>query len=450
MIKSKSKTVYILGAGASAAARLPIQNRLVEMIFKITEPPPTESSFLSDESENLLAFHYNNFMMSRRYLAEFLILNYVEPSKRNDYEAIKKKYASSESFLDDTNTENEWIEIYGLIEGLNVPLEDIFTTLDKAELNNEHFGIYNIDFLKKVKRSLNNCIIYMLSFHINQIKDNKLYNDISKFLVELRLKGDQKDDPFSIITLNWDTLLDSTLYNQCVLKKNNNVFTISPDYCCYNYDLSTNVPSTHIKAKGLYNIKIMKPHGSINWLICPNCGRLFTDFNKQISLVSVIDQNQSEQQISCSYCKNEGRSTFLNPVLITPTFIKDINNLHLKNIWHNAYLDLCEASEIVFLGYSLPDADFELKYILKKALMPHVKIRVILHQSDDPRYYSSLLKKCGNDDEIRTIFSRLNLPELRYKNFFGNHDIKFKYNGIEDYFDYVISYNNTNIDEYFK
>lgn len=428
MIANKNKTVYILGAGASAAVRLPIQNKLIDEIFKITEPPKNEKDdFLV--STDLLTFSFNNFIISRRYLADFLITNYVKADDRYSYLSIKDSYSNDISFFEDYSSEALWVDIYCMLSNFNVCLEDIFTTLDKAELNNEYYSRYTLEALKKIKNSLNNCIIYMLSYHIKLAKNNKLYVNIANYFVNKRLEGlNPKQDTFSIITLNWDTLLDTAIYSAC--EERNTILDpkIKPDYCCYNYDLNSNVPSTQIKARGMYNIKIMKLHGSINWLYCPNCGRLFTDFNEHISLASITEN--MEQPRSCDFCKND-RATFLKPILITPTFLKDINNLHLKSIWHNAYLDLCEATEVIFIGYSLPDADFELKYILKKALSPHAKIKVILHKYDDPQYYEHLLFKCPNADVIK---NKLNLPENRYNTFFANHDIDFDYNGIESFF----------------
>jgi hypothetical protein len=118
--------------------------------------------------------------------------------------------------------------------------------------------------------------------------------------------------------------------------------------------------------------------------------------------------------------------------LITPTFIKDLNSLQLKGIWHNAELDLSSANEIIFIGYSLPDADFELRYLLKKNIREDAKIKVILHKTDSPEVYNSMISYLNDADKI-SIRRRLNIPEDRYKALFSGYDITFNYDGLEGY-----------------
>ncbi|MGI5900613.1 MAG: hypothetical protein ACOX8S_11965 [Christensenellales bacterium] len=54
--------------------------------------------------------------------------------------------------------------------------------------------------------------------------------------------------------------------------------------------------------------------------------------------------------------------------MLIPLLLKGFKQLAHKNIWHNALMDLTEAAKIVFVGYSFPDADFEMRCLLKKAL----------------------------------------------------------------------------------
>ena len=430
-----NKSVFIFGAGASAAAKLPIQNQILEQIFDIKNPP-LSNSFIED---NMLAEQYSNFIISRRYLCDFLINTFCNSDTKNFYISIFKN--KCEKFTD-IDIEEEWYNVYTKVKCISISLEDIYTMLDKASILKECLNSYEEKNIYKIKNCLNNCILYVISYAINQSKDLKLYDKIAQYFVNRRLKTEQKEDPFSIITMNWDTLLDSHIYNLC---KKNNISQkdtkatkfILPDYCCYNYDLHSNIPSTQVKAKGNYNIKIMKLHGSINWLYCSNCGRLYSDFSNNISLQSINGNSVDCDKIKCRFCSNNNKKFFLKPIIITPTFLKDFNNLHLKTIWHNAYLDLCEADEIIFIGYSFPDADFELRYILKRALNSNVKIKVILHNNDDPKQYQSILKNL-DINIAKKIENKLNLPHYRYKNFFSNHKIIFSYNGIEDFFDKLI------------
>jgi hypothetical protein len=46
-----------------------------------------------------------------------------------------------------------------------------------------------------------------------------------------------------------------------------------------------------------------------------------------------------------------------------------MSNFHLQTIWRSAEQDLAAAKQIVFCGYSLPDADLHLKYLFKRVEM---------------------------------------------------------------------------------
>ena len=103
--------------------------------------------------------------------------------------------------------------------------------------------------------------------------------------------------------------------------------------------------------------------------------------------------------------------------------IKTFDNQLYKNLWASAAEELKNATEIIFIGYSLPIADFELKYILQSNIKPEAKINVILHNNDDP---SILTKK------HKHLMSHL--PEKRYKDVFQRHNCSFFYNGFAEYF----------------
>ena len=85
-------------------------------------------------------------------------------------------------------------------------------------------------------------------------------------------------------------------------------------------------------------------------------------------------------------------------------------------------MDLQEAERIVFLGYSLPMADFEFRYTLLRAITTNndVAIRVVLYPPDG-------LIKSDKDQWIR------DQTEERFQNFFGQRDMDFKYMDVIDF-----------------
>lgn len=452
-----NKTVYILGAGASAAAQIPIQNQLLEKIFSITLTDiPCSTSILDNDSTSYLTTHFSGFETSRRYLSDFLIYQYDEFKHLEEYQNYKKyKYyhdnSSLEDFFKDTNNQelnDFWEKNYKILLNYQISLEDVFTSLDKAILNNDYYGIYTPEALNLISTCLKNCIIYILSLFENKQKhSNTLYKKIADKLVNDRLKTAQKDDPFSIITMNWDTLLDYYIKQSCENHNKtipSNAPHIYPDYCFYNYDLQKYTPSVLVKGSGNYNIKILKLHGSINWLECPNCSRIYTHSDDEISLSSIRFPDSFElSDDTCKSCLSMNRKSFGRPIIITPTYLKSFNSYALKNIWQNAYLELSEATELIFIGYSFPYADFELKYILKKAINSSCNIKVILHANDDKLKYIKQIYNLFNinlsdqnkyKNEIFEIFENMSFPEKRYREFFTQNKINFSYDGIESLF----------------
>src|SRR2546425_13182087 len=65
----------------------------------------------------------------------------------------------------------------------------------------------------------------------------------------------------------------------------------------------------------------------------------------------------------CPECK-----TRLRPILVTSTYRKDYRNPHLTRIWYEAERALQQANRVFFVGYSLPDDDVEVIYLLKRGL----------------------------------------------------------------------------------
>jgi uncharacterized Zn-finger protein len=230
-------------------------------------------------------------------------------------------------------------------------------------------------------------------------------------------------------------VLEREIVRQCEEYNKGKTRRIFLDLCFHDYaeDAETDrIVSTYAKAKNRRNIKFLKLHGSLNWLICSYCGRVFVDYRHDTAI------KELSRDCFCRYCSKTFVDTETTPqrhsLIITPTFIKDLGNLHLKNIWHNAFIDLTEADHIVFIGYSFPPADFEMQCLFKKALKADMKISVILHKTDNPNYYEEELRKREIPDAFRKEFiAKLVLPETRYRNFFGGEKIRFAYQGLEGY-----------------
>lgn len=434
------KKVYIIGAGASAAAKLPIQNNILHSIFT-TKEPQLSADFMSSNNFTIkFNEKYKYFDYCRRILSLFIIDNFADSHVSNcfRYLFLHEDGESPETFKNRILQSNEpkiiasWDNIYECLKNIDICLEDVFTLIDKAIILKDCFQTYSAKDLINVSHSLSKCILYVISYCVNCSCDNTTIHKMANILVNKRFSSGQKSDPFSIITLNWDTLLDSCIFSECQkYNQSHKEAKAYIDYCFYNYDLSKSIPSFIIKAMGHYNIKLLKLHGSTNWLRCSNCGRIHTNFERDIT----IECLDNEKEIPCEYCEVQKRAYENKHFLLTPTLIKNLDNLQIKNIWHNAYLDIAEAKKIIFIGYSFPMADFELRYLLKKAINPNTEITVILHKYDNPLLYKKSIKRNISSSRKKSFMQRIDVPYNRYKAFFPNHPIEFIYNGVENCLD---------------
>ncbi len=445
----KGKTVFILGAGASASAHLPTQDKLLSKVFSLKrtiDKALVKSDFLSLNINSKLQRvqeYYPKFDKYRQNLGEFVIANFSTFEKLNQYKSIIENALKVEET--DANAmrirEDLLFEAYNIARSVKVSLEDLFTIFDSVHSGREHFRMYSLKQMADIHNELKLCIIYTLSFSIAESCDNGDYKKFSRYLIERRLHASQKEDTLAVITMNWDDILENTLFEMCNnynQSLNKGQKQIHPDLCFYDYDLNekeSHIPSVHIKAKGHKNIKILKMHGSLAWLECPKCARIYSDFSNEIAAEEFSD-------LECPYCKDLDRLQTENPILrnliITPTFLKSLDNLNVKNIWHNAFIDVSEADKLVFIGYSFPDADFEMRCLLKKACKASVKIEVVLSKDVDPEgYIGKFTEKGFDEDETKDLISRMQLPEERYKSFFGEDKVSFYYNGFGAYIDQI-------------
>lgn len=107
------------------------------------------------------------------------------------------------------------------------------------------------------------------------------------------------------------------------------------------------------------HVALFKPHGSLNWLFCPACNELeITPREKGVVARLISDFTRA----SCPECES-----VYSPLIVPPTFYKDLNNVFLSSIWNKADNVLRKVGHVVFCGYSLPDADMHIKYLLKRA-----------------------------------------------------------------------------------
>ncbi|CAI0962280.1 Uncharacterised protein [Serratia plymuthica] len=372
------KTVYILGAGFSMDAGAPSQAQIMKEALVILE-------------------NKNNIVNEKAY---------------ERFQVFKDLLVNTMHFSED--------------QLCDVILEDIFTPLDRCLSENMQYRGIPVGDIMKVREDVFHVIGDTIKYAIEKNNNDKKYiNDFARYLVkESKNRANVRDDngsdsidPVSVISTNWDIMLDNSIYD--AISQDRDKFGVV-DYCCYissiNESDETVKPGLLAIGKKGYNVKLLKLHGSLNWLQCPRCMRLYTIFGK------VNFDNES----CCRHCtKNFGKEekSILISNLIMPTFIKDLSNPQYKIIWQNAGIEISEADKLVFIGYSLPSADFELRQLLSRMSKRNAEIEVVTfsNKGKGSRVYKDSIKK-------------------HWKSFFGSRNIKFHFNGAKEYIERNIKY----------
>lgn len=204
-----------------------------------------------------------------------------------------------------------------------------------------------------------------------------------------------------VITTNYDLVVDTTLMH---LSQARSPTAGMPNYHCGIANIASVGPEQKFGA-------LLKLHGSLNWLYCRTCQRLelgATDSTRFLSIFGKIMGPDLRSSFTadgapCGVC---GR--MLRPLLVAPSHQKDYRNPHLSQVWYEAQRLLRQADRAIFIGYSLPDDDVEVVYLLKRGLA-HIQ---------DPRQIT-VVEYCGANPLISSMEHPVG---RRYRTLFGDVD----------------------------
>lgn len=259
-------------------------------------------------------------------LTEFFQFDMRDPSSTPDME-----------FFAAQGTLRTWFEEQFGDQYWAVWLEDVFTWLD-------HMG--DADSLTEdVRRihSLRRQLYFALAYYFIRAPQ-RASTTMRRRLAAMQGRSSLK----ALVTLNWDTLLERTGRRF--------------DYGVPAYDLGGNRLSGR-------RISLLKLHGSAHWWMCAKCKSIMCDDTLQASI-----------QSQCPICNKD--QTQFDPILMTPTLVKNPAQGSLAEVWRLAFVQLSRADEIVFMGYSLPQADHALFHLIRQAIHPDACVRAVLVEKD--------------------------------------------------------------------
>lgn len=338
------KTTIFLGAGASASEGAPMQNKLFLNYFKtIIGKKDDQLSEMNSELKNFFIKMFNiDFNVSEKQL--------------------------------------QMVDFPTFEEALGV--------LDLAEARNESFKDFSNLNIQSGSGKLKRLRLYLTllmakTIHDNLFESKKVHSRLVRNLIN---NGTLLNTVF--ISTNYDILIDNALANSYP-----------------NYDLDYGVDFINFNepdnwSKPLHNIvPLYKIHGSLNWLYCPTCNNLRLT-PKEKGIITLINENQYlENTATCRRCE-----TVYSPIIVPPTFYKDFTNVFLNLVWNKAEQELLNTNHIIFCGYSFPEADMHIKYLIK---------RIQKNRNNQRIKFSVINNHSGKIDEVKKE------EKNRYQRFLG-------------------------------
>lgn len=264
----------------------------------------------------------------------------------------------------------------------NVNLEEVITLL---ELSLEGFGAFlerpNPELIQ-ARQEFDQYLRKRLQHSsANELKPCTCHKKILQIII-----GSEKN---SIITLNYDLVVDYTLYPLC--KDNKNEFKHDSILGRSDFVLGKTTlmdgerPSLYHKHKdkGFY----LKLHGSIDWVYCPteSCGHHQLFFANWIA----SPETHNSPGDPCILC-----GAGLISVIIPPAVGKSFRKFpKMGLVWNLAHRELKFADRWVLIGMSLPESDYHLRWLFKD----------VMNQRENPPTVTIVNKEKKDVDRTKTV-----------------------------------------------
>lgn len=236
---------------------------------------------------------------------------------------------------------------HDVLHGVIFPtFEEILGVLEIAESQEESFrdwpGAHIIKEGTSRIRHIHDLLVFLIGETLHETL--RMPKDIHRMLIrEIDRLGDLEDTAF--VSFNYDILIDNAMLEH-----------LGDGNTDYGTDfVNQNRPRLDPHSKA---VPLFKLHGSLNWLSCPTCRNLHITPHEK----GVMRIKWEPEQTVCEQC-----GTPRSPIVIPPTFFKVMANLALRQIWNVAEQACMTAKRLVFCGYSFPDADVHVRYLLKRS-----------------------------------------------------------------------------------
>lgn len=274
-----------------------------------------------------------------------------------------------------------WQDVFGYAQGELPSFEDHFTLLDLSANEGHNLGSsYSPRKLRAIRR-----------FSIHRVFDvlDQRYHESDE--IHALLDGLERVDPaFGVITLNWDIVIEKHLRNPFRYAGN-----------LRRYRDAMGGGGSHPR-----QVFVHKMHGSASWGYCDTCRGWFYGevtggkfcLHKKI-LIEKRDFEPFDECVCEGVLSDKGTCPECHKPLSTRlgtfSFRKDL--AQFQTVWDSALQSLRNTDTWLFIGYSLPEADYEFKHLLKTAQLAH--------NNQDNLHFEVVLKDDPEaEDRYKTLF----------------------------------------------
>ncbi len=225
-------------------------------------------------------------------------------------------------------------------------VESVFTVLEMADTLGKLPGISPENIKSRIsdlKALISKTVEQTVLFEIDRGTEIQLPPTYGRFCDLIKFLQREADPPrtVAVITFNYDVVVDRSLAQK----------GLRPDYCIEN------------ETQG---VRLLKLHGSLNWLRCPICGRIqVLDLMQKQAPDFFEDKNVPQQKIKVPMplsrwltefnCCEHKRSN--EPLIVPPTWNKSDYHKVMLPVWRTAVEELESAENIFVIGYSFPQSD---------------------------------------------------------------------------------------------
>lgn len=270
----------------------------------------------------------------------------------------------------------------GLIKDWNI--EEFFNIVSEADLLNLEFKRKSFPGnnwkASKIYRDLEDCIVneILLSMEKELKKLGSTNPQLPSHYEDFARRCLTKD--VTVITFNWDHIAEWLLFTEFK----------SLDYCL---DLDNVKKVDRTVGNISKGVKLLKLHGSVNWLICENPNHPIHIYN-----------SWQAQKVRLPYCSKCGYQ--LHKLIVPPVWHKREYAQRMRKLWEIAADELCAADRIVIIGYSLPIFDISAKHLLMLGsyLNRKTKVEIVNRPNFDDERYKQIFKHAAQINNTKMCF----------------------------------------------